>query len=69
MFTMALEFLKDRIVVLMKERDKAITKADGLQETLHTANDMVTKVGHFSCTFTFSYILSYFLIRSCVLLV
>lgn len=41
---MALEFLKDRIVVLMKERDKAINRADELQDTLSSAKEMITKV-------------------------
>ena len=40
----ALEFLKNRIVILMQERDKAINRADELQDTVQNAKDMVTKV-------------------------
>jgi hypothetical protein len=41
----AREFLRDRIIVLMKERDKAITRADELQDTVQQATELVTKVG------------------------
>ena len=40
----ALEFLKNRIVILMQERDKAINRADELQDTVQNAKDQVTKV-------------------------
>lgn len=40
----AVGFLKDRIIVLMKERDKAIAKADELQDNLQEAKEMVTTV-------------------------
>ena len=40
----ALEFLKNRIVILMKERDKAINRADELQDTVQQATELVTKV-------------------------
>ena len=40
----ALEFLKNRIVILMQERDKAINRADELQDTVQNAKDLVTKV-------------------------
>ncbi|KAL5265678.1 hypothetical protein ACHWQZ_G006412 [Mnemiopsis leidyi] len=40
----ALEFLKNRIVILMQERDKAINRADELQDTVQNAKDLVTKL-------------------------
>ena len=41
---MALEFLKNKIVILMRERDKAINRADEFQDTVQAATEMVTKV-------------------------
>ena len=41
---MALEFLKNKIVLLMQERDKAIARADDLMDTVQEKSDFVTKV-------------------------
>ena len=42
--TSTLDFLKDRIVLLMQERDKAIGKADELQATVKIATELVNQV-------------------------
>ena len=41
---MALEFLKSRVTVMMKERDKAIDRADALQDTVRQATDVINKL-------------------------
>lgn len=41
---MALEFLKSRVTVMMKERDKAIDRADALQDTVRRATDVINKL-------------------------
>eukprot|EP00116_Pleurobrachia_bachei_P012256 sb/3472518/ len=60
---MALEFLKNKIILLMQERDKAITRADDLLDTVQEKSELVTQV-----SFVIKYCLVLLTVSSVVLL-